>query len=164
LERTIVKALLRASVVLSLVLPVWTSVVHAQQPPTAMHEEREDRRQEDVVANMHFADDVLKNKFIAIYVPYQERLFKIEHGYRDLVKEYLVGQANGQIIPGPRARELLDRGLKLQHERNENLNNYVAKLQKALPGGVALQAWLVENKLHAASASAYMADVPFVTQ
>jgi methyl coenzyme M reductase alpha subunit len=91
-------------------------------------------------------------------------LFKIDHGYRDFVKEYLADQANGKIIPGPQARKLLERGLKLQHERNENLSSYVDKLKNALPGGVALQAWLVELKLHAASASAYLADVPFVTQ
>jgi hypothetical protein len=113
---------------------------------------------------MHFADDVLKNKFIDIYVPYQERLFKIDHGYRDLVKEYLGGQVNGQILSGPKARELLNRGLKLQHQRNENLSNYIDELEKKLPGGVALQAWLVESKLHAASASVYLADIPFVTQ
>ena len=149
---------------LSLVASVWASAAYAQQPPTYMHEEREDHRQEDVVHNMHFADDILKNKFLAIYVPYQERLFKIDHGYRDLIKEYLDAQSNGQVISGPHARALLDRGLQLQHERNENLSGYIAKLKKYLPGGVALQAWLVESKLYAAAASAYLAEVPFVTQ
>jgi hypothetical protein len=162
LEVAVKKSVLKAFVALSLIA-VWSSSVYAQQP-TVMHEEREDHRQEDVVTNMHFADDVLKNKFLEIYVPYQERLFKIDHGYRDLVKEYLAGQSNGQVIPGPRARVLLNRGLKLQHERNENLAGYIGKLEKALPGGVALQAWILESKLHAASASAYLNDVPFVAQ
>jgi len=157
------KIVLKAFVALSLIASVWSSSVYAQQP-TYAHEEREDHRQEDVVTNMHFADDVLKNKFLEIYVPYQERLFKIDHGYRDLVKEYLAGQSNGQVIPGPQARVLLNRGLKLQHERNENLAGYIAKLEKALPGGVALQAWILESKLHAASASSYLNDVPFVAQ
>jgi hypothetical protein len=154
----------RIFVSFSFMASVWTSAVYAQQPPSYMHEEREDHRQEDVVHNMHFADDVLKNKFLDIYVPYQERLFKIDHGYRDLIKEYLAVQSNGQVISGPHARALLDRGLKLQHERNENLSGYIAKVEKYLPGGVALQAWLVESKLHAASASVYLAEVPFVTQ
>jgi len=156
--------LFRLLMTTALALPLWTATAHAQQLHSEAHEEREDRRQEDVVQNMHFADDVLKQKFINIYVPYQERLFNIDHGYRDLVKEYLAGQANGQVISGPQARQLLNRGLKLQRERNENLNNYIDKLEKALPGGVALQAWIVESKLHAASASAYLNDVPFVTQ
>jgi hypothetical protein len=115
-------------------------------------------------AEHHFADDVLKNKFIDIYVPYQERLFKTDHAFRDLVGEYQSAQANGQVIPGPKARELLNRGLKLQRERNENLSNYIDKLSKALPGGVSLQAWLVENKLRAATSSVILNDIPFVTQ
>jgi hypothetical protein len=59
---------------------------------------------------------------------------------------------------------LLSRGLRFQHEPNENPSKYISNLEKNLPGGVALQAWLVESKLHAASVSAYLADVPFVTQ
>ncbi len=158
------KILFRLLTAMTLAVPMWSATAYAQQLHSEVHEEREDRRQEDVVQNMHFADDVLKNKFIAIYVPYQERLFKIDHGYRDLIKAYLDGQASGKILSGPQARELLNRGLKLQHERNENLSEYIGKLEKNLPGGVALQAWLVESKLHAASASAYLSDVPFVTQ
>jgi hypothetical protein len=156
--------LFRFFVVLTLAVPMWSSTAYAQQLHSEAHEEREDRRQEDVVQNMHFADDVLKNKFIDIYVPYQERLFKTDHAFRDLVGEYLSAQANGQVMSGEKARGLLNRGLKLQRERNENLNNYIEKLSKSLPGGVALQAWLVENKLRAATASAVLNDVPFVTQ
>ena len=151
-------------VTIALAVPMWTSTAFAQQMHSEGHEEREDRRQEDVVQNMHFADDVLKNKFIDIYVPYQERLFKINHGFRDLVGDYLSAQANGQVMSGEKARELLNRGLKLQRERNENLSGYIEKLSKALPGGVALQAFLVENKLYAATASAALNDIPFVTQ
>ena len=49
----------------------------------------------------------------------QARLFKIEHGYRDLIKDYLNAQANGQIIPGPQARKLFDRGLTAARESPE---------------------------------------------
>ena len=107
---------------------------------------------------------MLKSKFIDIYVPYQERVFKIDHAFRDLVSEYLSAQSNGQVIPGPAARDMLNRGLKLQKERDENLNNYIDKLKQAMPGGLALQAWIVENKLRAASAAAFLNDVPFVQQ
>ena len=153
-------------VILTIILTssMWSASAYAQQLHSFAHEEREDHRQEDVATNMHFADDVLKNKFIDIYVPYQERLFKIDHAFRDLVSEYLSAQSNGQVIPGPAARDMLNRGLKLQKERDENLNNYIDKLKQAMPGGLALQAWIVENKLRAASAAAFLNDVPFVQQ
>src|SRR5271155_1782898 len=109
---------------MTLVVSLWSARSYAQEMHSLAHEEREDRRQEDVVTNMHFADDVLKNKFIDIYVPYQERLFKIDHGYRDLIKAYLAGQSSGQVLSGPQARELLNRGMMLQRERNENLAAY----------------------------------------
>ena len=149
---------------MTVAIQVCSASASAQQLATYGHEEREDHRQEDVVRNMHFADDVLKNKFIDIYVPYQERLFKIDHALRDLVSKYTSAQSNGAVIPGPEARSLLNQGLGLQRERDEILTDYIDRLKQALPGGVALQAWLVENKLRAASASAYLQDVPFVTQ
>src|SRR5271167_1040034 len=161
---SIMKSIFSRFFVLISLATLWTSSAHAQQLHTYAHEEREDRRQEDVVQNMHFADDVLKNKFIDIYVPYQERLFKTDHALRDLVTAYESLQANGQVIPGPKARELLQRGLMLQKARNENFSNYIDKLSKAVPGGVALQAWLVENKLRAATSTAILNDIPFVTQ
>jgi hypothetical protein len=148
----------------TLAFSVWSSAAYAQTMHSEAHEEREDQRQEDVVRNMHFADDVLKNKFLEVYVPYQERLFHVDHQFRDLVNEYVSAQANGQIIPGKKARELLNRGLKLQNERNAILTTFIDRLMKAVPGGVALQAWLVENKLRAASATVYLEGVPFVTQ
>lgn len=148
----------------SLAFPIWSVAANAQEMHSFAHEEREDHRQEDVVANMHFADDVLKNKFIDIYVPYQEKLFKVDHAFRDLVQKYVAGQSNGQIIPGPKAREMLTHGLQLQRERDSILINYIDQLKQSMPGGVALQAWLVENKLRTASASAFLDQVPFVQQ
>ena len=150
---------------LGLVAMALSSVARAQQMPSEAHEEREDRRQEDVVRNMHFADDVLKNKFLVVYVPYQERLFKINHAYRDLIKDYVNAQGNGEkILSGDQARGFLDKGEKLQREYLENLGRYVTQLKQALPGGVALQAWIIENKLHAATSSQYLNGVPFVVQ
>jgi len=136
----------------------------AQKMHSEMHEEREDRRQEDVVTNMHFADDTLKNKFLEIYVPYQERLFHIDHQFRDLISEYVNAQSGGKPMSGEKARQLLDRGLRLQRETQQNLATYTSRLEHAPPGGVALQAWLIENKLHAATAGAYLSSVPFVQQ
>jgi hypothetical protein len=56
-------------------------------------------------------------------------------------------------MSGQKARELLNRGLKPQRERDETLSTFIDRLMKAVPGGVALQAWLIENKLRAARAS-----------
>ena len=161
LSERVIKSLLA----LSLIAMAWSSVARAQQMPSEAHEEREDRRQEDVVRNMHFADDVLKNKFLVVYVPYQERLFKINHAYRDLIKDYVSAQGNGEkILSGDQARGFLDKGEKLQREYLENLGRYVTQLKQALPGGVALQAWIIENKLHAETSSQYLKEVPFVVQ
>lgn len=161
LRERVIKSLLA----LSLIAMAWSSVARAQQMPSEAHEEREDRRQEDVVRNMHFADDVLKNKFLVVYVPYQERLFKINHAYRDLIKDYVSAQGNGEkILSGDQARGFLDKGEKLQREYLENLGRYVTQLKQALPGGVALQAWIIENKLHAETSSQYLKEVPFVVQ
>src|SRR5271169_1113763 len=118
--------LFRLFVAMTLAVSVWSSTAYAQAMHSEAHEEREDQRQEDVVRNMHFADDVLKNKFLEVYVPYQEQLFHIDHQFRDLVGEYT--KANGQIIPGPKARELLNRGLKLQRERDAILNTFIERL------------------------------------
>jgi hypothetical protein len=164
MRHTLGKASFQLFLALSLIAIIWSSAVSAQQLPSQGHEEREDRRQEDVVRNMHFADDVLKNKFLEVYVPYQERLFRINHAYRDLIKDYVQAQANGQILSGDRARRFLDRGRSLQREYFDNLSNYVNSLKQALPGGVALQAWIIEDKLHAATSSDYLSEVPFVTQ
>src|SRR5271155_850174 len=106
MEDKMKNVLFRLITALSLAIPLWSATAQAQELHSYAHEEREDHRQEDVVTNMHFADDVLKNKFIDIYVPYQERLFKIDHALRDLVSEYLSAQSNGQVIPGPAARDM----------------------------------------------------------
>ena len=71
------------------IAPVWSSAAYAQKLHSFTHEELEDRRQENVVKNMHFADDVLKTKFLAVYVRYQERLFHVDHEIRDLTNQYV---------------------------------------------------------------------------
>jgi hypothetical protein len=77
MEGKVKGVLLRLFVILGLVGPVWSSVVYAQTLHSFTHEELEDHRQENVVKNMHFADDVLKSKFLEVYVPYQEHPMSI---------------------------------------------------------------------------------------
>jgi len=104
---------------------------------------------------MHFTDDVLKTKFLAVYVPYQERLFHVDHEIRDLTNQYV--QAYQQTLSDAEAAKFLPRGLKLQNERNEILHNYIEKPKRTVPPSLALRAWEVENKLRA-QASALRAN------
>jgi hypothetical protein len=83
------------------------------------------------VKNMHFADDVLKTKFLAVYVRYQERLFHVDHEIRDLTNQYV--QADQQTWSEAEAAKFLARGLKLQNERNEIRRNYIEKLKRTVP-------------------------------
>ncbi len=154
--------LCRFFVALSLIASVWSSTAYAQKLHSFTHEELEDHRQENVVKNMHFADDVLKTKFLEVYVPYQEHLFHVDHQIRDLTSQYL--QADQQTLSDAEAAKFLARGLKLQSERNEILDNYIEKLKRAVPASVALRAWEVENKLRAEVSSLYMQNIPYVTQ
>ena len=149
-------------VALSLIASVWSSAAYAQKLHSFTHEELEDHRQENVVKNMHFADDVMKTKFLEFYVPYQERLFHVDHEIRDLTNQYV--QADQQTLSDAEAAKFLARGIKLQSERNESLHNYIEKLKRAVPASVALRAWEVENKLRAEASTLYLQNVPFVTQ
>jgi hypothetical protein len=88
-----------------------------------------------VVKNMHFADDVLKTKFLGVYVPYQERMFHVDHEIRDLTNQYV--QADQQTLSDAEAVKFLARGLKLQNERNEIFHNYIEKLKRAVPASGA---------------------------
>jgi len=152
----------RLLVALSLIGSVGSSAAYAQKLHSFTHEELEDHRQENVVRNMHFADETLKTKFLVVYVPYQERLFHIDHQIRDLTNQYL--QADQQTLSDKEAKKFLARGLQLQSERDANLHTYIESLRKAVPSSVALRAWEVENKLRAEAAALYTQDIPFVTQ
>jgi hypothetical protein len=154
--------LFRFIVCLSLTASVWSSAAYAQKLHSFTHEELEDHRQENVVKNMHFADDVLKSKFLEVYVPYQEHLFHVDHDIRDLTNQYV--QADQQTLSDKEAAKFLARGLKLQNERNEILHNYIEKLKRTVPPSVALRAWEVENKLRAEASALYLQNIPFVTQ
>jgi hypothetical protein len=154
--------LFRFLLTLSLIASVWSSAAYAQKLHSFTHERLEDHRQENVVKNMHFADDVLKTKFLEAYVPYQERLFHVDHEIRDLTNQYV--QADQHTLSDKEAAKFLARGLKLQNERNEILHNYIENLKKPVPPSVALRAWEVENKLRAEASALYLQNVPFVTQ
>jgi hypothetical protein len=99
----------RFFVSLSLIASVWSSAAYAQKLHSFTHEELEDHRQENVVKNMHFADDVMKTKFLEVYVPYQERLFHVDHEIRDLTTQYVQADQQNAVRCGgrevPRSRD-----------------------------------------------------------
>ena len=101
--------LCRFLVALSLIASVGSSAAYAQKLHSFTHEELEDHRQENVVKNMHFADDVLKTKFLEFYVPYQERLFHVDHEIRDLTNQYV--QADQQTLSDKEAAKFIARGI-----------------------------------------------------
>jgi len=143
---------------LSLALPLWSSSSAAQNQPPYTREELEDRRQEIVVRNMDL-DDAGKAKFLEVYVPYQERLTRINHAFRDLERKYLDDQIKN-AISNDQAKELLDRGLKVQAERDENLRRYIEKLKGVLSPVKVIRAWQIENKLLSAAEWVYTQDIP----
>jgi Spy/CpxP family protein refolding chaperone len=142
----------------SFAIPLWCSSSAAQNQPPYTREELEDRRQEIVVRNMDL-DDVQKAKFLEVYVPYQERLMRINRTFHDLERKYLNAQNKGSLS-NDQAKELLDRGLKRQTERDENLRSYTEKLSSVLSPVKVTRAWQIENKLFSASDWVYTQDVP----
>ena len=143
---------------LSFAVPLWSSSSAAQNQPPYTREELEDRRQEIVVRNMDL-DDAQKAKFLEVYVPYQERLMRINRAFHDLERKYLNAQNNG-TLSNDQAKELLDRGLKRQTERDENLRSYTEKLKSGLSPVKVTRAWQTENKLFSAADWVYTQDVP----
>ncbi len=143
---------------LSFAIPLWCSSSAAQNQPPYTREELEDRRQEIVVRNMDL-DDVQKAKFLEVYVPYQERLMRINRTFHDLERKYLNAQNKG-TLSNDQAKELLDRGLQRQTERDENLRSYTEKLKSVLSPVKVIRAWQIENKLFSASDWVYTQDVP----
>jgi Spy/CpxP family protein refolding chaperone len=143
---------------LSFAVPLWSSSSAAQNQPSYTREELEDRRQEIVVRNMDL-DYAQKAKFLEVYVPYQERLMRINRAFHDLERKYLNAQNNG-TLSNDQAKELLDRGLKRQTERDENLRSYTEKLKSVLSPVKVTRAWQIENKLFSAADWVYTQDVP----
>jgi hypothetical protein len=143
---------------LSLAIPLWISSSAAQNQPSFTREELEDRRQEIVVRNMEL-DDVEKAKFLKVYVPYEERLMRINHAFQDLERKYLNAPIKG-ALSNDQAKELLDRGLKLQNERGDNLHNYAEKLKSVFAPVKVIRAWQIENKLLSATDWVYTQDIP----
>jgi len=111
-------------------------------------EEMEDRRQEIVVANMKFTNDEQKTKFLAIYVPYQERLMNNLKQRKKLLDDYQNSQQNG-VIGDAEATKLLNANLTLDRNRLIAESNYLHALKAVMPMEQALRAYQIEERLNA---------------
>jgi hypothetical protein len=111
-------------------------------------EEMEDRRQEIVVANMKFSSDEQKTKFLAIYVPYQERLMNNLKQRKKLLDDYNNDQQNG-VISDADATKLLNANLTLDRNRVIAESNYLHALKSVMPMEQALRAYQIDERLNA---------------
>ena len=111
-------------------------------------EELENRRQEIVVTNMKFSNDEQKTKFLAIYVPYQERLMNNLKQRKKLLDDYQNAQQNG-VISDAEATKLLNANLTLDRNRLIAESNYLHALRAIMPMEQALRAYQIDERLNA---------------
>jgi hypothetical protein len=105
-------------------------------------------REEIVVANMKFSNDEQKTKFLAIYVPYQERLMNNLKQRKKLLDDYQNEQQNG-VISDADATKLLNANLTLDRNRLIAESNYLHALRAIMPMEQALRAYQIEERLNA---------------
>lgn len=135
------------------------AMVRADQAVT--REDLENRRQELVVAAMKFPDDAAKQKFLEVYVPYQEKLMKILKGREKLIEQFAQEQKNGNISDAE-ASQILGKSLGLDGQRLQAEEVYVKQLKKILPTEQVLRAYQIETRLNAIYLAAVFDTVPLV--
>jgi hypothetical protein len=111
-------------------------------------EELENRRQEIVVANMKFTNDDQKNKFLALYIPYQEKLMNNLKARKRLLDQYQQDQQNG-VISDSEATKILNENLRLDRNRVEAEATYLHSLKAVMPMEQALRAYEIDERLNA---------------
>ena len=124
-------------------------------------EDIENRRQEIVVAAMKFSDDKQKQKFLEVYVPYQEKLMKILKGRAKLIAQYAEEQKNG-ALPDAEAWKILGQSLDLDEDRLHAEKEYVHQLKDVLPADAILRAYQIETRLDALYLAVIFDTVPLV--
>src|ERR1700691_2215456 len=111
-------------------------------------EEMEDRRQEIFVTNMKFSNDDQKTKFLAIYVPYQEKLMNNLKQRKKLLDDYHTAQQNG-VIGDAEATKLLNENLTLDRNRGMAEATFLHGLKAIMPMEQALRAYQIDQRLNA---------------
>ena len=122
-------------------------------------EDIENRRQEIVVTAMKFGDEQTKQKFLEVYVPYQEKLMKIMKGREKLLGQFLQKEKNGAVSDAE-ASEILGKSLAFGAERLQAEKDYVTQLKKILPAEQVLRAYQIETKLNALYLAVMFDTVP----
>lgn len=135
------------------------AIARADQAVT--REDIENRRQEIVVAAMKFPDDSMKQKFLEVYVPYQEKLMAILKGRVKLIEQFAQEQKNGNISDSG-ASQILGKSLGLDGQRLQAEATYVKQLKKIMPTEQALRAYQIETRLNALYLAVVFDTVPLV--
>jgi hypothetical protein len=109
-------------------------------------EDLENRRQEIFVTNMKFSNDDQKTKFLAIYVPYQEKLMNNLKQRKKLLDDYQNDQQNG-VISDPDALKLINANLTLDRNRDIAEASFIHGLKAVMPEEQALRAYQIDQRL-----------------
>jgi hypothetical protein len=109
-------------------------------------EDLENRRQEIFVANMKFTTDDQKTKFLAIYVPYQEKLMNNLKDRKRLLDQFNTEQQNG-VISDAEATKLLNANLLLDRNRVMAESTFLHACKSIMPMEQALRAYEIDQRL-----------------
>jgi hypothetical protein len=137
----------------------WVHEARADQKITRA--DIENRRQELVVEAMRFSNKEPRDKFLQVYIPYQQKLMKILKARVKLVEQYAAEQKNG-AISDPEAWKILGKSLDLDNERLAAEEAYVHQLKKVLPADQVLRAYQIETRINALYLSVVFDTVPLV--
>ena len=144
---------------LALLCAVLASPFKARADQPLTREEIENRRQEIVVAAMKFTDDKEKEKFLEVYIPYQEKLMKILKQRVKLIEEFAQAEKNGSM-PEADAWKILGPSLGLDADRLHAEETYVNHLKKILPADKVLRAYQIETRINALYLAVVFDTVP----
>ncbi len=109
-------------------------------------EDLENRRQELFVDNMKFSNDEQKTKFLAVYVPYQEKLMNNLHQRKKLLDDYQNAQQNG-VISDAEAAKLINANVTLDRNRVIAEGEFMRALKPIMPEEQALRAYQIDQRL-----------------
>lgn len=93
---------------------------------------------------MHFTDEEAK-VFWPVYREYELELAKIGDARIELIKDYA---RNYETMTDEKAKELIQRALKLEERRTKLKKNYFKKFDKVLPSRAVAKFFQLENQIN----------------
>ncbi|NIO06376.1 MAG: hypothetical protein GTN74_17750 [Proteobacteria bacterium] len=93
---------------------------------------------------MHFTNEET-NAFWPVYREYDLELSKIGDGRLQLIKDYA---QNYETMTDEKAKELVDRALRLEAKRTKLKKKYFKKFDKVLPSKTAAKFFQLENQIN----------------